>query len=123
ESFARGSGAPISMSAHHAERLAARLGAPLPFADRLAAAARPPEAPDADAERRIQLAIVGRPNVGKSTLVNRLLGEERLLTGPEPGITRDAIAVELDWHGQGFRFHDTAGMRRRARIADRKSVV
>jgi len=63
--------------------------------------------------------VVGRPNCGKSTLVNRLLGEERLLTGPEAGITRDAIAVDLIWHDQPFRVHDTAGLRRRARIEEK----
>jgi GTP-binding protein len=65
------------------------------------------------------LAIVGRPNVGKSTLVNRLLGEERVLTGPEPGITRDAIAIDWSWRGRPVRLIDTAGMRRRARIEAR----
>ena len=63
--------------------------------------------------------MVGRPNVGKSTLVNRLLGEERLLTGPEAGTTRDAIAVDLAWEGRSFQIYDTAGMRRRARIEDK----
>jgi GTP-binding protein len=63
--------------------------------------------------------VIGRPNTGKSTLVNRLLGEERLLTGPEAGITRDAIAVEVAWRGQHFQFHDTAGLRRRARIEEK----
>ena len=63
--------------------------------------------------------MVGRPNVGKSTLINRLLGEERLLTGPEAGITRDTIAVALDWKGREFRLHDTAGMRRKARIEEK----
>lgn len=67
----------------------------------------------------MQLAIVGRPNVGKSTLVNRLVGEERLLTGPEPGITRDAIAVEWQWQGRRVRLVDTAGLRRRARIEEK----
>jgi len=67
----------------------------------------------------LQLAIVGRPNVGKSTLVNRLLGEERLLTGPEAGITRDAIAVDLAHGGRAFRLFDTAGMRRKARVVDK----
>ncbi len=66
----------------------------------------------ADRERPIRLAVVGRPNAGKSTLINRLLGEERLLTGPEAGITRDAIAVDLTWNGRPFRVHDTAGLRR-----------
>ncbi|HZT51551.1 MAG TPA: ribosome biogenesis GTPase Der, partial [Stellaceae bacterium] len=61
-------------------------------------------------------AIIGRPNVGKSTLVNRLLGAERMLTGPEPGITRDAIAVEWRWRDRAVRLVDTAGMRRRPRV-------
>ena len=63
--------------------------------------------------------MVGRPNTGKSTLINRLLGEERLLTGPEAGITRDAIAVDLDWQGRRVRIHDTAGLRRRSRIEEK----
>ena len=63
--------------------------------------------------------MVGRPNTGKSTLINRLLGDERLLTGPEPGITRDAIAVDLEWNGRRVRIHDTAGLRRRARITEK----
>ena len=71
------------------------------------------------AQKPLQLAIVGRPNVGKSTLVNRLIGEERVLTGPEPGITRDAIAIEWHWGGRPIRLIDTAGMRRRARIEAR----
>ena len=70
-------------------------------------------------DKPIRIAVVGRPNTGKSTLINRLLGEERLLTGPEAGITRDAIAVDLDWHGKHFRIHDTPGMRRRARIEEK----
>jgi len=67
-------------------------------------------------EKPIRIAVVGRPNAGKSTLINRLLGEERLITGPEAGITRDAIAVPLAWHGQRFLVHDTAGLRRRSRV-------
>src|SRR5204863_1654156 len=67
----------------------------------------------------IRIAVVGRPNSGKSTLINRLLGEERLLTGPEAGITRDAIAVDVTWQGRSFRMHDTAGMRRRSRIEEK----
>src|SRR5690606_32835637 len=70
-------------------------------------------------EAPMMLAIVGRPNVGKSTLANRLLGEERLLTGPEPGVTRDAIAVDWSYDGRAIRLVDTAGLRRRARVADR----
>ena len=60
--------------------------------------------------------MVGRPNTGKSTLINRLLGEERLVTGPEAGITRDSIAVDLDWRGRHLLIHDTAGLRRRSRV-------
>src|SRR4029077_9275621 len=71
---------------------------------------------EAQPEKPLQLAIVGRPNVGKSTLVNRLLGEDRVLTGPEPGITRDAIAIDWAWAGRPVRLVDTAGMRRRARV-------
>ena len=80
---------------------------------------------DAEARRRrgakrpLLLAIVGRPNVGKSTLLNRLLGEERMLTGPEAGITRDAIRVEWQWRGTPIRLIDTAGMRRRSRIDEK----
>jgi GTP-binding protein len=75
--------------------------------------------PPAETARPIRVAVVGRPNAGKSTLVNRLLGEERLLTSPEAGTTRDAITVPLDWHGRQFLMHDTAGMRRRSRIEDK----
>lgn len=67
----------------------------------------------------LQLAIVGRPNVGKSTLVNRLLGDERVITGPEPGITRDAISVAWEWEGLEIKLIDTAGMRRKARVGDK----
>src|SRR5438045_3959033 len=75
--------------------------------------------PELSEDKPLQLAIVGRPNVGKSTLVNRLTGEERMLTGPEPGITRDAIAIDWAWHGRQLRLVDTAGLRRRSRIEDR----
>ena len=78
------------------------------------------DADDADWEEGpLQLAIVGRPNVGKSTLVNRLLGEERVITGPEPGVTRDAIAVAWEWQGRQIKLVDTAGMRRRARVDEK----
>jgi len=72
-----------------------------------------------DAAHPIRVAIVGRPNAGKSTLINRLIGEERLLTGPEAGITRDAIAVEHDWQNRKFRIYDTAGLRRRSRVEEK----
>ena len=74
---------------------------------------------DASVDRPMKIAFIGRPNMGKSTLVNRLLGEERLLTGPEAGITRDAIEVPFEWQNRSLILTDTAGMRRRARIAEK----
>jgi len=75
--------------------------------------------PDAGLPDVLQIAIVGRPNAGKSTLINTLIGVDRLLTGPEAGITRDAISVEWDWAGSPVRLFDTAGMRKKARISER----
>ena len=72
-----------------------------------------------DATKPLRLAIVGRPNAGKSTLINRFLGEDRLLTGPEAGITRDSISVEWEWRGRTIKVFDTAGMRRKARIQEK----
>ncbi len=74
------------------------------------------EAPAEDPNRPIQLAVVGRPNAGKSTLVNKLIGSDRLLTGPEPGLTRDAIAIEWEYEGRRVKLVDTAGLRRKARV-------
>ncbi len=70
-------------------------------------------------EKPMRLAIVGRPNVGKSTLINRLVGEDRLITGPEAGLTRDSIAVDWDWKGHAIRLFDTAGLRKKARVQER----
>ena len=110
EAFALGLGEPLAVSAEHGDGLADLMGE---IADRL-----PPAAPeDEQGERPLKLAIVGKPNAGKSTLLNRLLGEERMITGPEPGLTRDAVAVELtDAEGTRFEVVDTAGLRKRARI-------
>ena len=124
EAYALGLGEPIAVSAEHGEGLAdlyEALRAAFPEQRELPESTDEEAAtsPQAEAARPIRVAVVGRPNAGKSTLVNRLLGEERLLTGPEAGITRDAIAVELDWHGRQFLMHDTAGLRRRSRIEDK----
>ena len=74
------------------------------------------EAPIPEEERTIRLAIVGRPNAGKSTLVNALLGEDRMITGPEPGLTRDSVASDLDWKGRHIKIYDTAGLRKKAKV-------
>jgi GTPase len=124
EAFALGLGEPVAISAEHGEGLAdlydaLRAAAPektaLPLDD--AAGQETTEAPAEPAPARpIRIAVVGRPNAGKSTLINRLVGEERLITGPEAGITRDAIAVPLTWRGRQFQVYDTAGLRRRSKV-------
>jgi GTPase len=115
EAYTLGLGEPVAISAEHGEGLA-----DLYDAVRAALPEQTAPAQDADAAAPetgpIRVAVVGRPNSGKSTLVNRLIGEERLLTGPEAGITRDAIAVDLAWRGGKFRLYDTAGLRRRAKV-------
>jgi GTP-binding protein len=115
EAFELGLGDPVAISAEHGEGMGDLFDALLPFA-------APDEEVDPDAEpapavvKPLQLAIVGRPNVGKSTLINRLLGEDRLLTGPEAGITRDSIAIDWHWRDHAIKLIDTAGLRRKAHI-------
>src|SRR5262249_13776928 len=122
EAYVLGLGDPILISAEHGDGLSAlydAIRAALPErtkqddTDAREAAARD------ETSHPIRVAVVGRPNSGKSTLINRLIGEERLLTGPEAGITRDAIAVPLEWKGRSFRLYDTAGLRRRARVQEK----
>src|SRR5499427_4194695 len=127
EAYALGLGDPVAVSAEHGEGLAdlyEAVRAALPEqtepAEQLAPADEDaPAMPPIDVARPIRVAVVGRPNAGKSTLVNRLLGEERLLTGPEPGITRDAIASDLTWRGRPLRINDTAGLRRRSKVDEK----
>lgn len=115
ESFGLAGGEPIQFSAAHAiglDELYTRLRALAP--DDAIIAAKPD---DTDEENpTLHLAIVGRPNAGKSTLANALIGEDRLLTGPEPGLTRDAVQIAWEYHGKPVRLVDTAGMRKRARV-------
>jgi len=122
EAYTLGLGEPIALSAEHGEGLsdlydALRVALP----EQTEPADDDGEDIDPDgpqSERPIRVAVVGRPNAGKSTLVNRLVGEERMLTGPEAGITRDTIAVDLEWYGRHFLLHDTAGLRRPARVEE-----
>lgn len=129
DAFSMGLGAPIAISAEHGEGIGdlasdilAALGmtAAPTSRKRRSGDGEAEEKPEKAAEppRPIRVAIVGRPNAGKSTLVNALLGEERMITGPEPGLTRDSVASDLEWKGQKIRLFDTAGLRRKAKITD-----
>jgi len=126
ESFALGFGDPIPFSAEHGEGMGDLFEALLPLLGET------PERPESDVDEEdydpqaiLKLAIVGRPNAGKSTLINRLLGHDRLLTGPEAGITRDSIAVDWSWtdpksgEDRAVRLIDTAGMRKKALVVDK----
>jgi GTP-binding protein len=131
EGFDLGFGEPVQLSAEHGEGLselfmALREALPLAtaFSDepQKVAPRLTPEGEEASADfgtaRPLQVAIIGRPNAGKSTLLNRIFGQERLLTGPEPGLTRDTISVQFEWRERKVKMLDTAGLRKRARIED-----
>ena len=135
EAYGLGLGEPIRLSAEHGEGLNDLYSVLMPLADGFAArtAEQSPETEvdvsdnedDDDGMRHptkakpMQIAVVGRPNAGKSTLINQILGEDRLLTGPEAGITRDAISLTLDWGGVPVRIFDTAGMRKKAKVQEK----
>jgi GTP-binding protein len=119
EAWSLGLGEPIAMSAEHGDGVVDLFEHIRPFVERDEA-----EADDEEGEGPLKLAIVGRPNAGKSTLINRILREERLITGPEAGITRDSIAIDWEWTApdgsvRPVRLIDTAGMRKRAKIDDK----
>lgn len=135
ESYGLGLGDPIPLSAEHGLGLGDLLQALIPYAkdlgqddDDFFAEDTADVIPDIDEgeevvippppDRPLHMAIVGRPNTGKSTLVNRLLGEDRMLTGPEAGVTRDSITVRYEWQGKQLKVVDTAGIRRRSRVED-----
>ncbi len=125
ESYSLGLGEPVPLSAEHGEGVADLYEALIPLiADKQPVDEELADDEDADPSRPMQLAIVGRPNAGKSTLINRMLGEDRLLTGPEAGITRDSIAVDWQWTGpdgtvRPIKLIDTAGMRKKAKVDDK----
>jgi GTP-binding protein len=113
EAFGLGLGEPVPISAEHGEGMADL------YAALAAVGADTDDDAGDDGEKHVRIAIVGRPNAGKSTLVNKLIGEDRLLTGPEAGITRDAIPVDWEWDGRLVRLVDTAGLRRKARVQEK----
>ncbi len=126
EAWSLGLGDPLPVSGEHGDGIPDLLAALEPHLSPLSAErAEPPDEPEATAtddataeraDRPLRLAIIGRPNAGKSSLVNRLVAEERMLTGPEPGLTRDSIALRLTWNGRPIELVDTAGLRKRARV-------
>ena len=140
EAFTLGLGEPIALSAEHGEGLNDLYTVLVPLADAYADRAEE-DAPETDVDvdlpdddmaeedieavplptraKPLQVAVVGRPNAGKSTLINQIIGEDRLLTGPEAGITRDAISLRTDWNGVPMRIFDTAGMRKKAKIQEK----
>ena len=131
DSYSLGLGDPVGVSAEHGEGVADLYEALIPLiGDRQPAPSADEDLTEEELEAQrasapLQLAIVGRPNAGKSTLVNKLLGEERLVTGPEAGITRDAIAIDWHWRDPAtgderpVRIIDTAGMRKKAKVDDK----
>ena len=128
DAFRLGLGEPLPISAEHGQGLGGLYQALARFAppeadrdadDQTGTAASSPAAP----LRPLQLAIIGRPNTGKSTLINRLLGEDRMLTGPEPGVTRDSVGVDWEYRGRKIRLVDTAGVRKRAKVIDAVEIL
>lgn len=129
DAFSLGLGEPVRVSSEHGEGFEDLRGALLPFFEAVEHEDRDPEvgvvviegdeegAPDPT--KPIQIAIMGRPNAGKSTLVNRILGDDKMLTGPEAGITRDAIGTAFTWNGRPVKLFDTAGMRKKARVTEK----
>ncbi len=131
EGFDLGLGEPVPLSAEHGDGFAelyAALREALPEATALpgereervprALLGEDEDGSELDVAKPLRIAIIGRPNAGKSTLLNRILGQDRVLTGPEPGLTRDTIGIDFEWQNRRIKMFDTAGLRKRARVAD-----
>ena len=134
DTYALGFGDPVAISAEHGDGLGelerdilSALG--LKAVPKRKKGRADPDAPPAEEDpeesplRPIRVAIVGRPNAGKSTLVNSLLGEDRMITGPEPGLTRDSVASDTAWHGRAIKLFDTAGLRKKAKIHEKGELL
>ncbi len=133
EAWSLGLGDPIPLSAEHGEGMSDLLAALMPVVDEISLnkvddspetevsveEGEEPEPWKPTKKKPLQVAVVGRPNAGKSTLINAILGEDRLLTGPEAGITRDSISLAIEWDGVPMRLFDTAGMRKRAKVQEK----
>ena len=131
EAYDLGLGTPVALSAEHGEGMVdlydvlagllpgSRLGAVAEAQEAARIFGEDEDGTELDLSKPLRIAVVGRPNAGKSTLLNSILGQDRLLTGPEPGITRDAIGLDAEWHGRALKIFDTAGLRKRARIDDK----
>jgi GTP-binding protein len=138
EAYGLGLGEPIRLSGEHGEGMNDLYAELMPIAEKFEQTAEDhapvtdvsvdedlseeeaeQAAPVPTPEKPLQVAVVGRPNAGKSTLINKILGEDRLLTGPEAGITRDAISLRIDWAGTPMRIFDTAGMRKKAKVQEK----
>jgi GTPase len=124
EAFSLGLGDPIPFSAEHGEGMDDLFHALRPHIEREFEEEEVEEEYDEDnPDAPLKLAIVGRPNAGKSTLINQLLGEDRLITGPEAGITRDSISIDWEWQGRAVRLIDTAGLRKKAKVDDKLEML
>jgi GTP-binding protein len=119
DAYRLGLGEPVAMSAEHGEGVADLFEALQPHVEQPQPDCLPQAGEEEGGAGPLKLAIVGRPNAGKSTLVNRMAGEERMITGPEAGITRDSISLDWDWQGRAVRLVDTAGLRKRSRVDDK----
>ena len=125
DAFSLGFGEPVPISAEHGQGMADLYAALVEAIgeDEAFAEETDEETLLSEASKLLKIAVVGRPNAGKSTLINQMVGSERLLTGPEAGITRDSISVDWEWEGRTIRLFDTAGMRKKAKVQEKLEKI